>query len=563
MIIYFKYLKNLIFPLLLLILISILYSLIAFAFPWIDKTIYDNLIFTYDKKLLFMILYILTGLVCLSVFTSITIELLYIYIRSTLMENIRKKITKRILHYNYSYFNSCDVGELIQRIIPEVESIATVIATSMKGIAYFIQIVLLLLFMSLINFPICIIYLILGVFYLLWHTFNKNYVLKSNELLQSYSGNIYSYFYNQFSEIKHIKLFNLYNDRINKLNNYLLAIRKESFKNRAFHFFLNMSNYFTEITALIILIYSFYKISSKEITIGFYLMFTHFSMLLINPISQLINMGGLFQQGKVSTKRIKDITGEHAETSGTIPFNTFQNNISFKSISFSYQNNSDSLILEKINLEIKKGSNIAIVGESGCGKSTLTNLLLRLYEPTAGTILIDNKLITGYTIDSIRNKIGLMSQDVFLFNDSILENIDPLDNYTKKVVKRILGNVEMQSFHKKLGFKVGERGEKLSGGEKQRIALSRILIRQCPIIVFDEATSHLDPQTEDKILNTLRNIKKKQPDITMITISHRLQSIIDKDTIYVIDKGHIVESGVHTELFIRGTKYYDLFSNSI
>ena len=234
--------------------------------------------------------------------------------------------------------------------------------------------------------------------------------------------------------------------------------------------------------------------------------------------------------------------------------------IEFKNVSFSY--NENRKILKNISIDIPSGKKIAIVGPSGAGKSTIGRLLFRFYDSSQGKILIDSQDIVNCTQESLHKNIAVVPQDTVLFNESIFFNIKYADNNASKedvISAAILANIHhfIDDLPDKYNTMVGERGLKLSGGEKQRIAIARAVLKKPKIIIFDEATSSLDSKSENKILNSMKKISK---DITSLVIAHRLSTISDADNIYVLDHGSIIESGTHEYLLTLKGMYFQMWN---
>jgi len=235
-------------------------------------------------------------------------------------------------------------------------------------------------------------------------------------------------------------------------------------------------------------------------------------------------------------------------------------NIKFKNVSFSY--NENRKILKNISIDIPSGKKIAIVGPSGAGKSTIGRLLFRFYDSSQGSILIDNQNIVNCSQESLHKNIAVVPQDTVLFNESIFFNIKYAYNNASKediINAAVLANIHhfIDSLPEKYNTIVGERGLKLSGGEKQRIAIARAVLKNPKIILFDEATSSLDSKSENKILNAMKKISK---DITSVVIAHRLSTISDADNIYVLDHGNIIESGTHEQLLTLKGMYFQMWN---
>ena len=240
-----------------------------------------------------------------------------------------------------------------------------------------------------------------------------------------------------------------------------------------------------------------------------------------------------------------------------------EGHIRFNQVSFDYQ--ADRQILKNISFDIKPGEKVAIVGASGAGKSTLVKLLFRFYDPSQGSISIDGQDIRQISQESLRGAIGIVPQDTVLFNSSIFDNI----RYGKpeasdEEVHNAIRMAHLEAFIKQLpdgvNTLVGERGLKLSGGEKQRVAIARTILKRPPILLFDEATSSLDSKSERSILAALQEIAEGH---TSLVIAHRLSTIVDADRIVVLDQGSIVEQGTHEQLLALDGRYAELWSTQL
>ena len=317
----------------------------------------------------------------------------------------------------------------------------------------------------------------------------------------------------------------------------------------------------------LLLILAAIKVSSGEFTIGDWAMVSAFMLQLFVPLNflgtlfreikrALIDIGKMFNLLK-EQQEIKEIATP--KSLNTNPKN--QNNIRFEKVAFAYNN--DRTILNDISFSVPAGHKVAIVGPSGAGKSTLTRLLFRFYDVTAGSIKIDDVNIKQATLHELRSKIGVVPQDTVLFNDTLRYNIEYgcIGANEQKIQASIeMANLDklIEQLPKGLDTIVGERGLKLSGGEKQRVAIARTLLKNPDILILDEATSSLDSKTEKDIQTALNQITKNR---TTLVIAHRLSTIIDADNIIVIDKGMIVEQGNHHELLNKQGFYATLWLN--
>ena len=319
---------------------------------------------------------------------------------------------------------------------------------------------------------------------------------------------------------------------------------------------------------MMLMLLMLWLIYTKQISLGEFFSLLFYSFFIFNPLAQLGDVSTAYQETKASLEKLKEILDQEKEKHAQNP-KAIDNikTISFKDVSFSYQSNDDSA-LENINLSIQSGKTVAFVGPSGSGKSTTVKLIVGLYHPTKGTVEFNN--ISGEEIDliALRNRIGLVAQETQLFAGTIRENLlfvkpDATDEDAINALKSASAHSLIERGDKGLNTKIGEGGLKLSGGEKQRLAIARALLRDPDILIFDEATSSLDSITEESITNTIKDIEKTHPDLIRILIAHRLSTIIHADTIYVLEKGKLIEQGAHDELLKQNGLYSALWRQQI
>lgn len=311
---------------------------------------------------------------------------------------------------------------------------------------------------------------------------------------------------------------------------------------------------------IVLIWYGCGEIMRGRLTIGGLMAFNSFLRYLFGPTQTLMNLNLSIQRSLASVKRIFEILDTKREPydKGKIALKEIKGDIQFKNVSFSYN---QEPVLKNITFRINSGERVAIVGETGVGKSTIASLLLRFYEPQEGIITIDGNDIREIKLESLRRNISYVSQDIFLFSDTIKENIrfgrrDAGDKEIEEAA-RIAGADEfIQKLPDGYNTEVGERGVKLSGGERQRIAIARAVLKDAPILILDEATSSLDRRTERKIVKSVEKISKNK---TLLIIAHRLSTIQGADKIIVLDKGRIKDTGTHNELLAKSKIYQELY----
>ncbi len=311
------------------------------------------------------------------------------------------------------------------------------------------------------------------------------------------------------------------------------------------------------------------EVLSNRITVGQFGAFLTYMIQLTWPVIALGWVINIFQRGTASLKRINEImlekpeiTDDPALLAHVPPVGELHGEIEFRGLNFSYNG---VPVLHDVNLQIPAGSSLAIVGPTGSGKTTLVNLIPRVYDADPGTVLIDGRPIREIPLETLRRNIGFVPQETFLFSDTVRENIafgleDATDEAVRQAAAAANIAADIESFPDQYNTVVGERGLTLSGGQKQRTAIARAIIRNPRILILDDALSSVDTQTEDKILNHLREIMRGR---TTIFISHRVSTVRNADRIAVLHGGRIVELGTHDELIARDGYYTDLYNKQL
>ncbi|MCY4644700.1 MAG: ABC transporter ATP-binding protein [Bacteriovoracales bacterium] len=310
-----------------------------------------------------------------------------------------------------------------------------------------------------------------------------------------------------------------------------------------------------------IILLAYHRISYGTMSPGDFISTIVALIMFLDPVRKYTPLNVSFNQARAAGERILHLLSlEEERDLGTLEKKTFENKIEFKNITFSY---GEANVLENVSMEIKKGERVGLVGLSGSGKSTLINLFLRLYEVQKGTITIDGVSTEKLSLNSLRSLFGFVSQDVFLFNDTVLENVVLDQKFDETQIQKALKVSHATDFieglPEKLETIIGDRGARLSGGQAQRLTVARAYLRQSPILLFDEATSALDNESEKIVQKALDEFSDGH---TVIAVAHRLSTIQHFDRIIVLKDGAIVEQGTHGELIERGGEYKKLYELS-
>jgi len=544
------------------IVFAISLSVFAALRPYLLKQTVDGYIKTHDQQgLLFYIT--LMGIVLLAeVFSQYYFVYWANWLGQDIVKDIRTKLFKHILSFRMKYFDHVPVGQLVTRSVSDIEAIARIFSQGLfMIISDLMKMIVVLFFMFYMNWKLTwIVIVAMPVLVFFTRIFQRKMQVAFEEV-RTEIANMNSFVQERVTGMKIVQLFNREDIEFDKFKNINDKHRKAWIKTILYNsIFFPIADIISSLTLGFIVLYGGFKILNGDTftTFGDLFSYTMFIGMLFNPLRQIADKFNEMQLGMIAANRVFDIldTDDQIQDTGTIEAPVFEGNIEFKDVRFGYI--PDEEVIKGIHLEVKAGQTIAIVGSTGAGKSTIINLLNRFYEINSGTIYIDHQNIENYTLGSLRKQIAVVLQDVFLFADTIYNNIT-LNNPTicREEVLAAAQKIGVHDFIMSLpdnyDFDVKERGVMLSSGQRQLIAFLRAFVSNPSILILDEATSSIDTYSEELIQRATETITKGR---TSIVIAHRLATIVNADKIVVMDKGLIVEQGTHQELVNKTTGYY-------
>ena len=537
-------------------------SIFAALRPYLLKQTVDEYIKTHDAAgLLFYI--VLMGIVLLAeVFSQFYFVLWANWLGQDIVKDIRVKLFQHMLSFKMKYYDNAPVGQLVTRSVSDIEQIAKIFSQGLfMIISDLMKMTVVLIFMFYMNWRLTWIVIVAMPILVFFTRIFQRKMQVAFEDVRNQVAHMNTFVQERVTGMKIVQLFNREDIEAEKFSEINDKHRKAWVKTILYNsIFFPIADIISSLTLGFVVLYGGISIlhGDQFTTFGDLFSYTMFIGMLFNPLRQIADKFNEMQMGMIAANRVFDIidTQDQIQDTGTIEAPKFAGNIQFKEVRFSYIDEEE--IIKGINLDVKAGETIAIVGATGAGKSTIINLLNRFYEIDSGTICIDGHSVKDYSLNSIRKQIAVVLQDVFLFADTILNNIT-LNNpeITKDAVisaaKKIGVHEFIMSLPENYEYNVKERGVMLSSGQRQLIAFLRAYMSDPSILILDEATSSIDTHSEELIQKATETITKGR---TSIVIAHRLATIVNADKIVVIDKGLIVEQGSHLELVVKENGIY-------
>ena len=540
---------------------TILLALFSVLSPYILINTVDDYILSEDKVGLLNYTLLMLGVLLIEVLLQFTFIYYANWVGQHIIRDIRAKIFRHILQFRMSYFDKNSVGRLVTRVVSDIETIAAFFSNGVFTIlSDILKMVAVTVVMLLLNWRLALITLaVLPI--LVYATKLFQVAIKATfQEVRNQVANLNGFVQERVTGMKIVQLFNREEIEYDNFKEINEKHKKAHVKTIWYYsVFFPIAEILSSIgIGLIVWFGGGQAIQDSNISVGMIIGFIQYAQMLFRPLRQIADKFNQLQMGIVAGERVFKVidTQSTIDKNGTIVAENLQGNIKFKNVHFSYV--ADEEVLKGISLDVKSGQTIAIVGATGAGKSTIINLINRFYEINSGSITIDGVSISDYTLESLRNQVAIVLQDVFLFSDSILNNITLKDeNITLEDVENAAKQIGIHDFIMTLPggyhYNVKERGSMLSSGQRQLIAFLRAYVSKPSILILDEATSSVDGHAEQMIQYATETITKGR---TSIVIAHRLATIKQADKIIVMDEGRIVEEGKHAELLEKENGFY-------
>jgi len=548
-----------------LFLASILMVIVAFcaaALVQIVKPTFDNIFYSSDRSMLFILPLSIIAVYCVKALAEFAQEYL---VRSTgqkILIDLQILLFEHLMNSDLSFIRSQPPGKFISRFTNDIQLMKAAVSSLLVGIAKNLLMVVFLVIMMFKMDPTLSI-IVFFVFPIAIYPVQqigrrmRNTVYAMQEKLSDYTATLDEV----FLSIEVVKSYMGENLEISKAKEHMKEIYKISRKSILLDCLTSpMTEALSGVALATILFYGGWQIINQTSTPGAIISFITAFIAAYRPFKDILSLNVRLQEGIAASKRLFEILDTKPtiiDIPSAIDVKLENPDIYFENVNLQI---TQTPILNDVSFQIPAGKITAIVGQSGSGKTSIINLLLKFYEPTSGKISLDNHSIKDIKTDSLRGQIALVSQSVLLFDTSVLENIrytiDADETQVIKASKDALADEFVKQMSQGYESQIGFQGSKLSGGQRQRLSLARAFVKKAPILILDEATSSLDTQNEEAILDCIKNRKQ-----TIIIVTHKLSSIKDADNIIVLKNGMVVGQGQHDELLENNIHYAEMYNN--
>jgi len=544
------------------ILSSIFLSVFAAARPYLLKQTVDAYLIPKDASGLVFYVALMGIVLMLEVISQFYFVYWANWLGQDIVKDIREKLFAHINSFRMKFFDNEAVGRLVTRTVFDIESISKIFSQGLfMIISDMLKMLVILAFMFYMNWKLSLVVMLaMPILVFATRIFQKK-MKGAFEEVRTQVANLNTFVQERVTGMRIVQLFNREDIEYEKFKEINKKHNDAWQKNILYNsIFFPIADTISSLTLGVVIWYAGISIVGGDAITepGDMFAYIMYIGMLFNPLRQIADKFNEMQMGIVASDRVFELLDmdDLVQTSGTQTAGHFKGEIEFEKVHFSYIENEE--VIKGIDLKIDAGQTIAIVGSTGAGKSTIINLLNRFYEISSGKITIDGTDINEFSLESLRRQIGIVLQDVFLFADTILNNITLNDpTISRETVIEAAKNIGVHNFIMSLpegyDYNVKERGVMLSSGQRQLIAFLRVLVSNPSILILDEATSSIDTYSEELIQNATDKLTEGR---TSIIIAHRLATVINADKIIVMDKGKIVEAGTHYDLINRAEGYY-------
>lgn len=474
-------------------------------------------------------------------------------------KQLKDKLFGHIQELPYMYHKRAETGDLIQRCTSDIETIRNFLTAQLVEMVNCLFLFIVIFFFMLRQHALyALVSVALLPFLLAFSLLFFNKVRNAFKISDESEAAMSTMLQENLSGVRVVRAYNNQEHEIQKFEGFNKDFRDTSLKvSRISSLFWSSTDFLCFLQLAVIIIFGAYLVMTDQTSLGVLQTFIVYGNMLVWPVRGLSNVLTELGKATISVARIQEVLAEETELAGQGEQSAIQGSISFDRVGFSYADESDGAVLEDISFEVQKGQTVAIIGRTGSGKSTLMNLLLRLYDYSAGSIKIDGVELKKIQKKHLRRHIGVVMQELFLYTKTIGQNIkiskkEARDEDMHEAARMAAVHYVIEDFEEGYETMVGERGVTLSGGQKQRVGIARALMDQTPILIFDDSLSAVDSRTDQDIREAL---KQRAKGVTTFIISHRVSTVREADLIIVLDKGRIVQRGTHETLLSENGLY--------